>query len=363
MRSSSASEPGVEARVLYRLLSAYSPTGREEAGVKAFLEEARELGLDAWTDGAGNAFAAPPRMQGDPLVLLAGHIDTVEGWVEPGVGGGWVWGRGAVDAKGPLAAMLVALARIASADPGAPVAVAALVGEEGDSRGARHLASRGPRPRFAIIGEPTGGDGVVVGYRGSLRLLVECRAAGGHSASPWAGSSALDLALQALESIRARYPYRGVGSPTVTPVMLNAGDGGNVLPTRATIVLDARIPPGSTAREVVEGVKASLPQGCTARQASGYTPPVRVRLGDPAPRAVVRALIASGVKPRPVVKAGTSDMNILAPVVESITAYGPGDPSLAHTSGERVRVDELALAARVYEEAALYLARRAGRTE
>ncbi len=355
MQSKHVYPASLAARVLYRLVSIPSPTGQEEAAVEAFTREAEALGLEAWIDGAGNAFAAPPMLSGEPLVMLAGHIDTVEGWLAPGMDEAWVWGRGAVDAKGPLASMLVAAARLASRDPGAPVLVAALVGEEGDSRGARHVLAQGPRARFAIIGEPTGGDGVVIGYRGSARVVVECVAFGGHPASPWVGSSALELALELLEALRRLYPPIGVSRPTVTPVMLRAGDGGNVLPTRATIILDLRIPPGHSLDGILEEIESATPQGCTARLAGNYTPPVRVSLNDPVPRALVRALLANGVKPRPAVKAGTSDMNLLAAEAESLAAYGPGDPSLAHTQVERVRAQDLALAVRVYEEAVEYL--------
>ncbi len=346
------------ARILYRLVSIPSPTGREERAVEAFLEEAEGLGLEAWVDGAGNGFAAPPRLAGKPLVLLVGHIDTVEGWVEPRLEDGWVSGRGAVDAKGPLAAMLVAVARVAARDPGAPVAVAALVGEEGDSRGARYLASNGPRARFAVVGEPTGGDRVVIGYRGSARVLIECHSEGGHPASPWAGSSALDLALEALEAIRRLYPPLGVMHPTVTPVMLHAGDGGNVLPTKARLLLDVRIPPSHSLAGLLEELIEAIPEGCEAAQIGDYTPPVRVSLNDPVPRALVRALLANNVKPKPSVKAGTSDMNLLAGTAESIAAYGPGDPSLAHTVGERVTLRELALSVQVYVDAVTYLVKR-----
>ncbi|GAB6148765.1 M20/M25/M40 family metallo-hydrolase [Stetteria hydrogenophila] len=345
------------ARILYRLVSIYSPTGREEGAVKAFLGEAERLGLEAWSDGVGNAFAAPPRAPGKPVVALVSHVDTVEGWVEPGYSGGAVWGRGAVDAKGPLSAMLAAVAALARLDPEAPVAVAGLVGEEGDSRGARFLAEHGPHARFIVIGEPTGGDGVVIGYRGSFRLRVTCEADGGHSASPWAGSSALDLALQALEAVRSLYPPEGVSRPTLTPVLFKAGDGSNVIPRSAVIVFDSRIPAGWTPEGILAEVSRAIPEGCKASIAGGYTPPVRVSLNDPVPRALVRTLLEAGARPRPSLKAGTSDMNLLAGVAESIAAYGPGDPSLAHTPRERVTEAELGLAVEVYARAALRLTR------
>jgi LysW-gamma-L-lysine carboxypeptidase len=352
--SEGASVGLMAARVLVRLLKAYSPTGREAGAARVFIEEARRLGLKAWTDGVGNAYAAPPQTR-EVRVLLAGHIDTVEGWVEPGFDGVWVWGRGAVDAKGPLAAMLAAAHIIAGRDGSAPVAVAALVGEEGDSRGARYLAASGRVPAYVIIGEPTGATRVAVGYRGSVRVRVECRGEGGHTASPWAGDSALDKLIDFLVKVRAGFQEARLDRPTVTVIMVRGGRAGNVLPTSAEALLDARIPPGSSLEELLTELRGILHRDCRL-EALDYTPPVRVRVSDRVPRALIRALLRHGIKPRPSVKAGTSDMNILAPYTDSIAAYGPGDPSLAHTMREKVSVEELGLAALVYADAALELA-------
>ncbi|MEB3850998.1 MAG: M20/M25/M40 family metallo-hydrolase [Desulfurococcales archaeon] len=356
--SRSARLASVAGRVLWRLVNTYSPTGGEEAGVRVFLEEAERLGLDAWTDGVGNAYAAPRRQGGRPLYGLVGHIDTIDDWFEPSIEGDSIRGRGAVDAKGPLASMLAAAAAVAEADPGAPLVVAALVGEEGDSRGARGLAASGRVPLNVVIGEPTGGDRVVIAYRGQAILRVECTARGGHPASPWAGESAADLLVEAYTALRSLYPGASLSQPTLTPLRLEARGPSNALPTRAEAIVDARIPPGAELGEVLSRAAAALPRGCRLEVAGPYTPPVRVSLNSPVPRALVRAALLEGLRPRPAVKAGTSDMNVLAPHAGSIAAYGPGDPSLAHTRLEEVGLAELGLAARVYLRAYRILASR-----
>jgi LysW-gamma-L-lysine carboxypeptidase len=241
--------------------------------------------------------------------------------------------------------MLAAVAALAREE--APVWAVGLVGEEADSRGAKRFLREAPRSiRHIVIGEPTGGDGVAIGYRGSARIVVECRGEGGHSASPWEADSALDKAVELVEKLR-QLP-RGVDAVTYTPVRLEAGRGDNVVPTEALLVLNTRIPVGSTAEEALARLRGLLPEGCEARLEGETVPPVRVSLNEPVPRALVRSLIRCGRRPRPVVKAGTSDMNYLVALTRSIAAYGPGDPRLAHTTRERVSAGELELAARVY---------------
>ncbi|MEM1619164.1 MAG: M20/M25/M40 family metallo-hydrolase [Fervidicoccaceae archaeon] len=338
---------------MVELLSVYSPTGHEAEAVSVFVDLARGLGLDAWVDEAGNGLAAPPLAERRASVLLAGHIDTIEGFVEPREEGGEVSGRGAVDAKGPLASMLTALALLAERDPALPVAVAALVDEEGESRGARSLAERRRVPPFVVIGEPTGATRVAIGYRGGAKLRVFCEGAGGHPASPWAGDSALDKLLAFVLRLR-ELSGRSAREVTAAVTVLVAGSDPRALPETAECVVDLRVPPGFSVEEAVARIESTLERDCRSGLIS-MERPFSVRPQDPVPRSLGRALLELGLKPAYALKAGTSDFNVLGPLTESIAAYGPGDPSLAHTSLEKVSVDELALAVEVYLRAVSYL--------
>ena len=354
MGSESASLARLGLKTLYELVSIPSPSGSEGRAVKYLLEVADRLGLDAWVDRVGSFYAAP-RKSPQPVLVLASHVDTVRDWYPARVEGDTVYGRGAVDAKGPLVSMLMALALIAGEDPAAPVMVAGLVGEEADSPGAKYFLQTAPRSiRHVVIGEPTGATRVAIGYRGSARIRVVCRARGGHSASPEPGSSALELAAELVMALRTR--GRRVSETSYTPVLLVAGDGSNVVPTRAELVLDTRIPPGKSLVDALRELENVLPEGCVAEQIGEYVEPVRVSLNEPAPRALIRAILEAGEKPRPVIKAGTSDMNYLVRLTRSIAAYGPGDPSLAHTREEKLSLRELELAIRVYSAASRRLA-------
>lgn len=316
---SSASIRETVARILVRLLEAYSPSGREEGAIEVFKEAAEELGFHKiWTDEAGNAHASTGN--GPPKVALIGHIDTVPGKLPVSRENGVIRGRGAVDAKGPLATFLTAAYLAGKEDCG--IQVSALIGEESDSPGARFLVETGFYVPYMVVGEPTNTSGVAIGYRGSASVLLQCRGLGGHSSSPEVGDSALAKLLRVVEKLGS---VRGF---SVAVVELHAWSPyENMLPTHAEARLDLRL--GFEAGPDLI-FKVEAPEDCRLEVAR-LSPPVRVRPQDPVPRALVRSMLQLGVRPRITVKRGTSDMNLLYPkCAGSIAAYGPGDPSLAH---------------------------------
>ena len=321
--------------VLLALLKAYSPTGREKNAERVIIEVARDLGLEAYSDNVGNVIAS----KGDGgCVMLLGHYDTVPGRLRVSVRKGTVSGRGAVDAKGPLAAMLVA-ASISER----PVKVAAVVGEEGDSRGVRELL-RGELPPYIIVGEPTNTVGIVIEYRGGAKLLLRCKARGGHSSSP--GDSAIEKLISCLEKIHES--LRGLDGVSLRATKIKGGEYENVLPRRAECTLDLRFSMGYSLQGILERIK--MEDGCDMIL-RGSVDPVSVRPTDPVPRALTRAIITSGAKPILLRKLGSSDMNYISKHVKSSAAYGPGDSSLAHTDEERIHLRDLEFSVAVYKRA------------
>src|SRR3989337_1965520 len=135
-----------EADALVRLVRAYSPSGEEAEAVRVFMALASSMGFRAEVDAVGNGIARIG--SGLPLVAFLGHIDTVDGELPVREEQGVVYGRGTVDAKGALAAAWLGGSQ--HAGPG-EVAVIAAVGEEADSRGARHLIPR-MKPNACIVG-------------------------------------------------------------------------------------------------------------------------------------------------------------------------------------------------------------------
>lgn len=322
------------ADVLLRLLKVYSPNGEERVLEDVLIGVARELGLEAHSDQIGNVIAGDE----DAEVALVSHYDTVPGELQVEAVGGEIRGRGAVDAKGPLASMLVAASLSEH-----PVMVAALVDEEGESKGALSLLERSVPP-YVIVGEPTNSTGVVISYRGSARLILECWSKGGHSSNP--GRSALDKLMEAVNLIRG-YSFPGA---SLSVIRLCGGSSYSVLPKSASAEVDLRFSRRGDSRLILRELRELLGDDFRI-ELRRVTEPVSVKLSDPVPRALVRAIISFRGQPMLLKKLGTSDMNILAERTKSIAAYGPGKSELAHTDEEKVSVEELEFAVGVYLKA------------
>lgn len=309
-----SSEEKVE--FLRRLVEIYSPTGREEEAVKFIVEAFESFGVDAYVDEVGNAIAV--REGKGPRILLAGHVDTVQGIIPVRIEDGVLWGRGSVDAKGPLATFF-----FATLESNANIIFAGLVDEEGFSKGAKNLDV--PRPDYIIIGEPSGVDGVTIGYKGSLTAkFVE-------SVEKVHGSLGVDAA----ERLINRW----------LEIKSSFGEGFNALSGRIVefhayerdfdfygeMVINLRTPPGY-----------NPPKGWNILD---FVPAYQVDRRSPLVRAFVRGIRRNGMRPRLKKKTGTADMNILGPRfgVDAV-AYGPGDSRLDHTPHERIRISEYLLA-------------------
>src|SRR3990170_588553 len=141
--------------------------------------------------------------------LLLGHIDTVRGEIPLRVEGQALFGRGTVDAKGPLATFVDAVADVGPLDGWQWVVVGA-VDEEGDSRGARFLVDL-YRPAFVIIGEPSRWDRVTIGYRGSAWSKATLRRPMAHTASPQA--SACEEAVEYWRDVMPEARARATAGP------------------------------------------------------------------------------------------------------------------------------------------------------
>lgn len=150
------------------LVQQYSPSGQERAAVDWLVARMAALGFSqSFRDEAGNAVGVMGN--GPRQIVLLGHIDTVPGQISVRVEGDLLYGRGSVDAKGPLACFTDAVAQVGPVD-GWQFVVIGAVEEERNSEGAQYVTSA-YRPQFAIIGEPNRWDRVSLGYKGSAWLI------------------------------------------------------------------------------------------------------------------------------------------------------------------------------------------------
>jgi [amino group carrier protein]-lysine/ornithine hydrolase len=327
--------------LLRAMLEIDSPSGGEER-IAAFLAERMErAGFAAHVDEAGNAVgtvAGPGEPEFD--VVLLGHMDTVPGRVPVRLDGDLLYGRGAVDAKGPLAAF-VAAASDADLPRGVRVTVVGAVEEEAaTSRGARHVAGR-LRPHACVIGEPSGWDAVTLGYKG--RLLVDYRAerAVSHSAGP--EPTAAEEAVAWWNEVRAYADAFNDGRTEVFDQLLcglrriNTRSDGLTQTAEASVGL--RLPPGFDVAAFADFASGRAHDA--AVRCHGAEVAFRSERTTPLAAPFLQAIRKSGGSPRFKVKTGTSDMNVVGPVWNCpILAYGPGDSRLDHTPNEHVSVAE-----------------------
>jgi LysW-gamma-L-lysine carboxypeptidase len=343
--------------ILESLVRTPSLSGHESDAAAVFLAHAHSLGFDAHIDEVGNALAH----RGDPSpstreIILLGHIDTVPGHIPVRIENNTLWGRGSVDAKGPLAAFLIAASR-ANIPEGVRLVVAAAVGEETPhSPGARHLAHT-RTPIACIIGEPSGADGFTLGYKGRLLIHAECTRPSAHTAGP--DGSAADALLAwwhtesgALDSTIARTePARAFDSLQRTVrSLLTSSDG---LADTARMTIGLRLPPGGGGdpHDLERAIRDRAPQSISLTF-EGHEAAVLADRNNAVALALSAAIRSEGLTPRPKVKTGTSDMNVVAPIWNCpIAAYGPGDSSLDHTPDERLDLAEYAASIRILTRA------------
>jgi LysW-gamma-L-lysine carboxypeptidase len=336
--------------LLEQMLRIPSVSGQEAHLAHFLVAQMRALGFHSYVDDAGNAVGEA----GDgPEVVLLGHIDTVPGVVPVRIADGKLYGRGAVDAKGPFAVFVAAVARLlVRAERRARLVLVGAVEEEAaSSKGAHYIVDR-YAPSACVIGEPSGWDRLTLGYKG--RLLVE-----GRWEQPMAHSAGRDVAVAERavgfwNTIAARCAAYNEGQAQLfdqlLPSLRSIASGSDGLIDWAELTIGIRLPPGVDPRALEQaltlepaGGRLRFRGGCLAYRGDKNTPLVR---------AFLKGVRAVGGTPGFLLKTGTSDMNVVGPAWRCpILAYGPGDSSLDHTPDEHVEVAEYLRAIDVLEEA------------
>lgn len=291
-------------------------------------------------------------------ILLAPHLDTVgtldgtEEAFRPQVKGGRVWGRGACDTKGSVAAMLTALFDLAAAGAAerpkaTEIVFAGLIDEENCQRGSRALAASGFRADLGIVGEPTR-LAVVTAHKGDLWASLETRGKAAHGARPDLGVNAVRSMARVVELLedgyarelrRRRHPR--LGAPTINVGSIRGGSQPNIVPDACVIEVDRRMLPGETEAGVRREILGYL---------RGHG--VRVRMldlkGVPCPaleteerRPIVREFLRSVGRVRGEGVHYFCDAAVLAAGGTPCVVFGPGDIAQAHTVREWISVASL----------------------
>ena len=349
--------------LLERMLEIYSPSGQEHELSSFLLTEMNKLGFSTYQDDIGNVVAESGH--GSPKVLLCGHMDTVPGNLETKLTKTRIRGRGAVDAKSPLAAMIMAASRLRGKFPGT-IKVLGVVCEESHSTGIKNFIKSDPLDLdYAVFGEPSNTENIVIGYKGFIRLTLKCVTKAGHSAAPWVSNNAVEKGMELWSLMKNGFAdfsnsESRFHSVTGSLTSIVGGTTANVIPSECTLTLDVRMPPElkpakvmSNVREIVKSYRkgnsgASVELKVTD-QINACLMNADSRLAQSFSWAIRRVRSKNPVFLK---KTGTSDMNILATKKRiPMIAYGPGDSRLDHTDEEEIAIEDYLAAISIYEQA------------
>jgi acetylornithine deacetylase/succinyl-diaminopimelate desuccinylase-like protein len=325
------------------LIDIPSPTG-DEAEVCDFLCSYLEslnyrVERQEVEEGRSNIIAT---LEDTPRVMLSTHMDCVPPHIASTEDEEYVYGRGACDAKGILAAQVMAAERL-RAEGIRRLGLLFTVDEEMGSRGARaaNLHPRARECRFLVNGEPTD-NMLATGSKGSLRLVIKTRGRAAHSAYPEHGESAIEKLLDVLADVRAAgWPTDDFfGETTCNIGVVRGGTRPNVIPEEAEAALQIRLV--TDAARIKETLECAV-RGRAEVEYLSEAAPVRMLALEGFEQCVVRF---------------TTDIPYLTNWGQPLL-IGPGSILLAHTNGERIAKSELARAVELYTELARSLVARA----
>ena len=291
-------------------------------------------------------------------VLFESHLDTVgvAGFdgnpFELRECGGKLYGRGACDTKGPLAAFMAALGDgLADAldRSGTQLAWLGAIGEETGNLGAEEAAAAGLRADECVVLEPTGLR-IVHAHKGACWFKVAMRGRAAHGSNPALGDNAIlkmpavwRIVEEATAEAAARFSRPDLGGPTASLGTIRGGIGTNVVPDRCEIQVDRRFMPGESCADILEDLRARLagiPGGAEIellKEGLAFHTEADAEL----PRRFGEALAAAGVAPELEGAAWCSDAGVLAPVCGQTIVWGPGSIAQAHTADEFIETASL----------------------
>ena len=337
--------------------------------VAAWLREAGvEVELQTVLPGRPNVLGRVQGRDRSRIFLFESHLDTVEidGMTAPPFGAdireGRLYGRGACDAKGPLAAMMLAVADLArEAPPPMDVVLAAVMDEEHRYRGVTALLERGEPFAAAIVGEPTELD-LVVAHKGCVRFSVTTHGRACHSSNPWEGENAimgradlLDFIRHEIEPEALAQSHPRVGPATACVSLINGGSAINAVPAACTVHLDRRTLPGEEPLAVWadyrDRLQAFAPGKITVHEPYVVDYAMDTDSAAPVVRALENAVRDTG---RPAAVRGVSygtDASKLARAGIPSVVFGPGSIQQAHSAEEWIELHQVEAAAAILARA------------
>jgi acetylornithine deacetylase/succinyl-diaminopimelate desuccinylase family protein len=352
-----------------------NPPGNEEAVAKVSQSLLGRLGLEAEfvepLPGRISTVSSWGPSNGKTL-LFNGHYDVVpvpdpDDWPHPPFDGavddGRLYGRGSTDMKAGIAACLAAVSALqrAGLDPKGKLLMHFVADEEAlGTHGTKYLVANNHCDGVteALVGEPTAMH-LVTAERGAAWLRIITEGVSAHGSTPQLGVNAIEHmthVIWAVTNLRFRKIHEILGAPTLNVGTIRGGSKVNMVPAHCEIEIDRRTIPGETTEEVVAELEEVLDQ--TRKEVPGLN--VRIEVDDGAEpsqtpegtslvQLCTEARDVFGIEGSEVGYAGATDARFLINQggIPSLV-FGPGDPLLAHTTGEHVEVAQLVDATRAY---------------
>jgi len=362
-------------KFLKKCIELYSPSGKEKEYSDFLGDFLKKNGFHVKFDKVGNLIAE--KGTGKPILLMISHLDTIPGELPISEKDGKLYGRGAVDCKPSLAAMVYSISQHNFEEENiGKVVFAGIVREEDSLIGIEEFMKSEINPDCAIFGEPTKINQICIGYKGRLCIGYKVLSDSGHAASAWQYVNAIDVCLEIWNIIKGvcwhlteMYCPKGQLTkyynqiiPTLT--IIDGGELTNCVPSECEIHIDIRFPPNikseillSEIRKGVLSFQEGYQNQCNLdfqlqENISSLLDGFEVK-GDEFIIGALRWAIFNTIKEKPKIikKTGTTFINAIGIHygIPSIT-YGPGDPKLEHTNKEFIEINEYLQCIEVYSK-------------
>lgn len=355
--------------LLKRALEIYTPS-RSEAQLANLIKEKclDDLGFEKVNiDSVGNVIAT--KGNGTPRILLCGHMDTVPGQIPVRIDSGFLFGRGASDAKAPLISMLLACSEFKQRGT---IIFAGVVDEEGNATGIKELVKNNLSIDYAIFGEPSGINRITISYKGRIALKLTCDVLdSAHASAPWLSKNSIEEVFEVWKllsaEISAKYDKTDNKSKSVSLSLteISGGSSHNVTPQKCKVTIDIRVPNGVKCLEILNHLDTSIRNISEMRKVKityrieDMTEAFEADHSSPLVRALSLSIL-DVCKVRSVLlrKTGTGDMNVLGNSLNiPVVTYGPGEPHVSHSKDERVEIQSYLTSIEIYNRALFHTSR------
>lgn len=369
-----------------------SVNGSEQAAVDFLANACRDAGLKVTLreiqPGRPNLIAILPGKKDEIGMAFHGHTDTVPFFdmkdpLSGEISDGYIWGRGGVDQKGGLAAAVMAMLMLARSgiqfEKG--LAILAVIDEESEHRGSYSLVEDDFKSSFAVITEPSDLQ-ILVANKGTAPIQIDFKGVLAHGSNPWVGVNAIEMAARTILKIK-KLPLKEVEIPNIGKMkasfnigLIEGGTQYNNVADSCSIWIDRRCVPGetqTTALEEIDRLIEGMMKEDPTFQAKAFIArpdwkwePIRRRGLKPAvtsPNSLITKSLRKshkaemGGEPEVQFTNGYNDGDFLVNELGIPTVnYGPGESVRSHTNEEKLLINQLLTATRVYLRTAFELA-------